>query len=166
MRSADEPRFSLYDTVDWQHINGFTERRSVLANWCRAVELAYIVGSYTAMIYAGFQRLTYLTPILHRYKKMSRTASAIWVLGQPGDRDLQTDGLNVLRLQEDDPLCGEWFLIVNHPAYGRALVARELTQPGLPHADRRFHGMITRDPTLIAQFAALLKEHVEKLQTA
>lgn len=157
-------QFSLYDHIDWRNIyNIFSERRALLATWCRTIELAIIERELHTEIYAGFQQLRYLAPVLHRYQKIS-TFSRAWVFGQPGEADPPLDGLNAVYLQPGDHLIKEWFLVVNHPTYARALVAHEVSKPGTPHAKRMFRGILTSDHHQVVKFADLLKDRVEHLR--
>ncbi len=163
--TLSDQSFSLYDVVDWRTIyNIFTERRALLASWCRTIELAVIERSLDTEIYAGFQQMRYLAPVLPRYQKMSLITNSIWVFGQQGEQDPPMDGLNGVVLQNDDQLIKEWFLVVNHPKYARALVAQETSKPGTPHSKRVFRGLLTSDQAQVARFATLLKERVSTLK--
>lgn len=167
MLTLADNRFSLYELIDWRNMyNIFSERRALLASWCRTIELAVIERQLNTEVYAGFQQIRYLTPILPRYQKMSTFASHVWVFGQPGASDPALDGLHGVHLQPGDQLIKEWFLVVNTPAYARALVAHEMSKPGTPHPKRTFRGILTSDQKQVAQFANLLQERIAKLQDA
>ncbi len=165
MLTLADNRFSLYELIDWRNrYNIFSERRALLASWCRTIELAVIERQINTEVYAGFQQMRYLKPIVPRYQKMSTFASHVWVFGQPSSDDPALESLRGVHLQPGDQLIKEWFLVVNHPSYARALVAHEMSKPGTPHSKRIFRGILTSDHGQVALFDNLLKDRVAKLQ--
>lgn len=165
MLTLADQRFSLYELIDWRNIyNIFSERRALLASWCRTIELAIIERQLDTDVYAGFQQMRYLKPVLPRYQQMSAFAQPIWVFGQGGDDDPEMGNIKGVYLQPGDQLIKEWFLVVNHPSYSRALVAHEMSKPGTPHAKRIFRGILTSDAGQVARFAHLLQDRVSKLE--
>ncbi|MBE2269477.1 MAG: hypothetical protein IAE80_14675 [Anaerolinea sp.] len=162
---ADQ-NFSLYELIDWRNIyNIFSERRALLAGWCKTIELAIIERELVTDVYAGFQQVRYIAPILPRYRQIAGLGGAVWVFGQPDAKDPATDGLNVVALQPGEQLVKEWFLVVQTPAYSRALVAHELSKPGTPHSKRTFRGILTSDHAQVKRFADILRERVKTLTT-
>jgi DICT domain-containing protein len=110
-----------------------------------------------AQVFAGFQQLRYVQPVLPRYTRVAQTAET-YVFGQPGDIEIDVPNLQVVELDTQDDLVREWFLVVMHPGYQRALVAREMTAPGTPHARRLFRGIITSESRQVELFSNALRE--------
>lgn len=151
-----EPNFSVYDLIEWRNIyNIFTERRKLLAYWSRNIEEAVLQQELHSPLYASFQQMRYIKPVLPRYHKIRTLTPKIYVFGVPGNADPVLTEFNCVRLNRDDSLTKEWFLVVNHPRYARALVAQEVTPLGTPHAERLFRGVLTSD-----------KDQVQRLEQA
>jgi DICT domain-containing protein len=143
--------FSLYNRIDWQDVSSiFTERRALLARWSFSIEKTVIERELAADIVSGFQSLDRMAPVLRRYRQLATVARSITVIGQPGST-VDLTGLNVVTLQPDDLLVKEWFLIVRHPDYNRALIAREVDE-----ANHSFHGILTSDPAEVGRFCQAL----------
>lgn len=138
--------FSLYHHIDRASVrNIFTENPKILASWCKMMEKAVIDFRLDAEVYAGFQKLRRLSPIFPRYQKMAATARGIWVFGENDMSFPPIDHLNYVALEPDDELTREWFLVVEHRNYARALVAREVTPASIPLTERVFEGVLVND---------------------
>ncbi|MBI1256813.1 MAG: hypothetical protein GC204_05035 [Chloroflexi bacterium] len=152
MVPIDSHDFSLYDLIDWHNVSSiFTERRSLLAHWSATIEKTVIERRLAADVVAGFQSLDRITPILPRYQQLATVAHSLTVFGTPSNSNLS--GLKICALHPGDRLVQEWFLIVRHPDYNRALIARELD-----HEPRCFHGILTSDPAQVERFQAVLTQ--------
>jgi DICT domain-containing protein len=146
MQRPPRADFSLYALIDWTNVQTiFTERSDLLARWSRDIEMAVIERQLAAEVASGFQYLRRIAPVLPRYRQMAERAS-VTVFGV---LDSRTDlsGLQLMALAPADALVKEWFLIVQHPGYTRALVARELDEDA-----RTFHGILTSDPAQVERF--------------
>jgi DICT domain-containing protein len=153
--------FSIYDLVDWRNIyNIFTERRKLLAHWSRTLEENVISQQLQTPVYAGFQQLRYVKPVLPRYHNMLTVTNEIFVFGVPGKADPVLSAFKCVPLRNEDQLTREWFLVVDHPQYRRALVAQEVTPPGTPHAQRLFRGVLTSDRAQIERISEGLKQAI------
>lgn len=151
--------FSLYGLVEWRNVyNIFTQRRPILADWCKRIEKTIIEHQLNSEVFAGFQQLRYLTPILSRYQQMAQISNQVYVFGESGPNDPQLNGLNPVVLNHNDSLVREWFLVVNHKHYCRALVALEITPFGTPHRDRVFRGMMTSEVHQVSRLHAAIRE--------
>jgi len=68
-------------------------------------------------------------------------------------------GVRGASLRPDDPLCGEWDVIMIGPHFAGALVARDCGDDG-PDADRRFDFVITHDRDLVLRAAQPLLDRL------
>jgi len=151
--------FSLYNHIDRKNVrNLFSERPLVLASWCRMIENVVVDFRLAADVYAGFQRMRRLGPVWPRYQKMAGTAQGIWIFGAQDATYPQTNHINFITLTPEDELMREWFLIVDHTTYSRALVARETTPLGTPQQDRLFEGVLIGERAMVKDIKTKLQD--------
>jgi len=145
--SVVSPNFSLFNLVDWQNTSSiFTERRTLLSRWSHSIEKTIVERRLAVDMLAGFQSLDRIAPVLARYRQLDRIAHTLTVIGLPSTT-LDLEGLNILPLSPGDKLVKEWFLIVRHPDYNRALIAREVNE-----SVHSFRGILTTDPVYVERF--------------
>jgi DICT domain-containing protein len=145
--------FSLYALVEQDNVSSiFAEQRTLLSHWCKGMEKAVIERQLPVDVLAGFQRIGQIKPVLARYHELNRIAHSLTVFGQP-DATFNLEGIHFVALDKDSPLVQEWFLIIRHPEYMRALIARE-EEANSEH----FRGVLTSDPAQVEQFYAALSE--------
>ena len=140
--------FSLYDLINWTNVQTiFTERADLLARWSWDIETAVLERELAVSVFAGFQYIRRIQRVLERHQQIAER-STVMVFGVP-DNTLDLHELRLTALAPGDALVQEWFLIVQHPDYSRALIAREI-EP------RRFHGILTSDPVQVERFYSAL----------
>lgn len=106
-----------------------------------------------------FQHVRHFTPATRRrYEELARSTVLTAALGvdMPALPAAQVRGG---RLGADDPLRGEWNVIVVGPQFASALVARDLGDDG-PDPQRRFDAVITHDRELVIKAALTLVSRV------
>jgi EAL domain-containing protein (putative c-di-GMP-specific phosphodiesterase class I) len=116
-----------------------------------------------AVVLSAFQHRRHFTPrTVERYARLARRASLIVALGV--DLDVApAHGVRGARIEPDDPLAGEWSVIVVGPHFAGALVAQELDGDGDgdgPDRDRRFVFATTYRRDLVIAAARTLLERV------
>ncbi len=147
MLTIREPSFSLAALIDPADTNKIiSEPRALLAEWSLAIENAVIEQQLPAHVLAGFQQIGNIKPILSRFLELASIVDALTIVGLP-DGELDFRGMRQVILNPDDELCHEWFLIVRHPDYPRALIAREeRSNPG------HFRGVLTSDAIQVERY--------------
>ncbi|MER7276060.1 EAL domain-containing protein [Dactylosporangium sp. NPDC000244] len=111
------------------------------------------------MLLASFQEARHFTPATaRRYRALARDASLVTVLGTELP-SAPVDGVRGIALASDDPLRGEWNVIVVGPHFAGALVARDLADTG-PEEQRRFTYALTYDRDLVLDAARALLQWV------
>lgn len=111
------------------------------------------------VLLAGFQHSVHFTTATSaRYRRLAEHCSLVAVLGS-GLAPEPVAGVRGAELAVDDPLVGEWSVVVVGPRYTGALVARDLGDD-LPEAERRFEFAITHDPVLVQTLAEALMRRV------
>ncbi len=107
------------------------------------------------VVLASFQDAAFFSDrTARRYRRLADQAALVGALGvgmpcKPGGRVRGAD------LDGDDPLCGEWDVIVVAPHFAGAFVARDLGDGG-SDLDRQFDYVITYDRELVTRAARRL----------
>ncbi len=147
MLSVTQPQFSLYDRIDRQDASSiFVEEIPLLQHWSRSIETAVLELEIAADMAVGFQEIRLIEAHMPRYRRLHEVVRSVTVFGLPGG-DIDLGGLSYAALRPGDALSKEWFVIVKHPDYHRALIARELDD-----ANHSFEGILTSDPAQVAAF--------------
>jgi hypothetical protein len=104
------------------------------------------------VLLACFQEASNFTPATQgRFEFLATRAAFIGALGH-GMPISPVAGVRGADLAADDPLRGEWDLVVIGPSFAAALVARDLGDSG-PDQQRRFDFVITHDRELVVRAA-------------
>ncbi|MEP7287416.1 MAG: DICT sensory domain-containing protein [Chloroflexota bacterium] len=144
-------QFSLYNLINPRSIeNIFTERSPLLTQWCRTIETTILDRHLSAEMYVCFQQLSNFALVHKRYSKINELGQPVWIFGEPDVTYTPQANLNFIELANGDKLCREWFLVVNHPDYSRAVVAQEISLSGTPLKQRLFQGVLTSDKDTVA----------------
>jgi DICT domain-containing protein len=78
-----------------------------------------------ARIYAGFEKLSCLEPIVDRYMRIADLSEALFIFGENDWKPPRHPNLRLISLSAEFALAREAFLIVDSPAFHVALVARD-----------------------------------------
>jgi DICT domain-containing protein len=115
------------------------------------------------VVASTFQYARHFTPdTAQRYRALLETAGFVVVIGE-GLPQEPVPGLRGASLAADDPVLGEWDIVVLSPHFSAALLARDLGDSG-PELDRRFEYALTYDrPTVIRAARELLSRVAPRL---
>jgi DICT domain-containing protein len=158
-RSADRPPDPSESPDGGQR---FVASVTALHRWCRWNErLVTRERLSDARVYAGFQRLSRVRPVLERYRALSAVVSELVVFGEPDDA-LALSGANVVTTKPG-PLTHEWFLVVESRRYCAVLAGIDLDgfDARIPHAERRFSAVSTHHGGVARACADALARAVE-----
>ena len=112
-----------------------------------------------AVVLAAFQHARFFTsPTRRRYEELAATTAFVAALGE----DMPPEPLPGVRgavLHPDDPVRGEWDVVVLGPHFAATLVARDLGDDG-PDAGRRFEFVLSHDRELTVAVANALMSRV------
>ena len=131
------------------HAGTFDASVRAMQYWCRLNErLVLERHAHHASVYAGFERLSRVKPVLRRYKRLAREVRRITVFGEA---DVELPFSARIVDVTGAALAREWFLVVDAPSYKALLVARDQHGfgPTGPLAGRRFLGVSTHDADLV-----------------
>jgi EAL domain-containing protein (putative c-di-GMP-specific phosphodiesterase class I) len=112
-----------------------------------------------AVVLATFQDARFFTDRMRRrYEEIAAKASLVGALGV-GVPSWPGKGVRGAGLAPDDPLGGEWDVVVIGPHFAGAFVARDLGDEG-PDAERRFEYFVTYDRDRVTVAARALLRHL------
>ncbi len=131
-------------------------RKRLLQAMSRHIESQAKAQSDPPVVLAAFQTANRFTPALaRRYAGLADSCPFVGALGA-GLPAVPATGVSGADLDPDDPLCGEWTVVVVGPHYAGALIARDLGDDG-PDRERRFEFMITHHrETVVAAGRSLM----------
>lgn len=117
-----------------------------------------------AVILSAFQSAARFTPATaRRYETLARSASLCAALGV-GLPEEPVPGVRGASLAADDPLSGEWSVLVIGPHFAGALVARDLGDSG-PDRQRRFDFTTSYERGLVIAAARTLMQRIAPLDS-
>jgi EAL domain-containing protein (putative c-di-GMP-specific phosphodiesterase class I) len=143
-------------TTPWQLVAAAREprraTRDLLAEMCMQLEHQVLDATEPNLLLACFQEADDFTPATRsRYEFLATRAAFTGALGH-GMPITPVAGVRGADLADDDPLRGEWDLIVIGPRFAAAQVAKDLGDDG-PDARRRYDVVVTHDRDLVIQAA-------------
>jgi hypothetical protein len=106
-------------------------------------------------IYAGFERLSHMEPVIDRYLRIADISEHVYVFGEADWRPPRHPNLKVIILPGDYRLAREWFVIAESATLHAALVA--LDEEGLeaPVLEARsFRAFKSSNPAIVAALSA------------
>lgn len=104
------------------------------------------------VVLASFQTALWFTAdTAQRYTRLAASAAMVVVLGE-GMPAEPVPGVRGADLHSDDPMLGEWAIVVVAPHFAAAFVARDLEDDG-PDLERAFDYVLTYDRELVLEAA-------------
>ena len=136
----------------------FGDKRVLLA-LSRQLEAEAETLSAESVVLATFQEAGFFTPITRdRYECLARGSALVGALGVGMDPN-PAPAVRGGEIAPDDPLRGEWDVVVISPHFAGAFVARDLGTQG-PDLDRRFEFCMSYDRELVLRAARMLLARV------
>lgn len=100
---------------------------SLMLSISHYIEDRFVEKRLTGLFIASFQKLSYFVEQQGRYLNLARTASKVWVFGEPDiPPPVSAEGLKFFRPMGND-LRDYWIVLSDDPEFRIALVARETT---------------------------------------
>ena len=138
-----------------------TERapKDLLLPMSMHIEHKALDAAEPGVLLACFQEVRHFTPATRaRFGRLSARAALTGAVGV-GMPQTPAHGVRGASLGPEDPLRGEWDVIMVGPHFAAALVARDCGDDG-PDADRRFDFVITHDRELVVRAAQPLLDRL------
>lgn len=114
-------------------------------------------------LYAGFERLSRMEPVVDRYMRISDVSQRVYVFGEPDWKPPRHPNLRVIELEGTPRLAREWFVVADSPALSVALVGFDeegLAARVVPE-ERTFAALKTHDPALVRRLASAAESLVD-----
>jgi DICT domain-containing protein len=106
-------------------------------------------------VYAGFERLSSLEPVVDRYMRIADVSERVHVFGERDWEPPRHPNVRVVAVAPGTRLAREWFVVAHSPALHAALVAVDeegAAAAGTPE-ERHFRAFKTCDPALVERLA-------------
>jgi len=127
--------------------------KDLLVEMCMQLEHQGLDSAEPNLLLACFQEADHFTPAARsRYEFLATRAAFTGALGH-GMPVTPVAGVRGADLAADDPLRGEWDLIVIGPRFAAALVANDLGDPAGEDIQRRYDVVVTHDRELVIRAA-------------
>jgi DICT domain-containing protein len=107
-------------------------------------------------LYAGFERLSRMEPVVDRYMRIADVSERVYVFGEPDWKPPRHPNMRVIELEDAPRLAREWFVVADSPALRVALVGLD-EEGAVAHAvleERIFSALKTHDPAVVSRLAA------------
>ena len=134
----------------------FRARVPVLEYVSLLIENAILLRTHRGgRLYAGFERLSRMEPVVDRYMRIADISERVYVFGEPDWKPPRHPNMRVIGLGDSWRLAREWFVVADSPALRVALVG--LDEEGFNRPDleeRTFRALKTHDPALVSRLAA------------
>ena len=114
-------------------------------------------------LYAGFERLSRLEPVVDRYMRIADISERVYVFGEPDWKPPRHPNMRVIHLGESSPLAREWFVVADSPTLRVALVGfdEEGFNARAVLEERTFRALKTHDPALVRRLASAAESLVD-----
>lgn len=113
-------------------------------------------------LYAGFQKLSNMEPVVDRYMRIADISERVYVFGEPDWTPPRHPNMAVVKLHEGMPLLREWFVVADSPALRVAMIALEEEHAlSTPHEERFFRALKTHDPALVQRLASAAESLID-----
>jgi len=157
-RTEDLGQISSISRRDFDERESFFFRTRVpgVEYACLMIENALLLRTNRAgRIYAGFEKLSCMKPIVDRYLRIADVSESVYILGEPDWKPPQHPNIRFVNLSSDCRLAREWFLIADSSTLHVALVARDEDGFNRAALDERFFSAVkTSNPGAVAQLAS------------
>lgn len=106
-------------------------------------------------VYAGFERLSLLEPVVDRYLRIADISERLNVFGVADWTPPRHPRVRVVELACDARLAREWFVIADSPLMQVALVGVDASGAcgAAAHEERTFRAIKTHDPALVSRLS-------------
>lgn len=118
----------------------------------------------TGRVYAGFERLSRLEPVVDRYLRIADLSERVYIFGEADWHPPRHPNMQTITVKKGVNLAREWFVIVDSPKMHLALIARDETGWTIPVLeDRTFNSLVTHDASLVDHLAAAAEGYIDEV---
>ena len=144
---------------------GFRSQVPCLEYMSLLIENALLLRTHRGgRVYAGFERLSRMEPVVDRYMRIADISERVYVFGEPDWTPPRHPNMAVVRLRAGVPLAREWFVVADSPALRVALVGLpdEEAAPARTPEERYFRAIKTHDPALVQRLASAAESLIDR----
>ena len=135
----------------------FRAQVPALEYFCLLIENAVLLRTHRGgRLYAGFERLSRMEPVVDRYMRIADISERVYVFGEPDWKPPRHPNMRVIEVNAAARLAREWFVVADSPALRVALVGLDeegLTARPVPE-ERSFAALKTHDPEVVRRLAS------------
>jgi DICT domain-containing protein len=145
---------------------GFRSQVPCLEYMSLLIENALLLRTHRGgRVYAGFERLSRMEPVVDRYMRIADISERVYVFGEPDWSPPRHPNMAVVRLRDDAPLAREWFVVADSPALRVALVGL-VDEDEAAHArtpeERFFRAIKTHDPAIVQSLSSSAEALIDR----
>jgi DICT domain-containing protein len=120
------------------------------------IENALLLRTHrTGRIYAGFEKLSRMEPVIDRYLRIADISEQVYVFGEADWKPPRHPNMKVITFPGDYSLAREWFVIAESATFQAALVAVDEDGFDAPVLEARsFRAFKSSNPAIVASLAA------------
>jgi len=158
------PHVSRRD-FDERQTFGFRSQSPCLEYISLLIENALLLRTHRGgRVYAGFQKLSNMEPVVDRYMRIADISERVYVFGEPDWTPPRHPNMAVVKLRAGVPLLREWFVVADSPSLRVALIGlAETDAHATVHEERYFRALKTHDPALVERLAFAAEELIDRL---
>lgn len=117
-------------------------------------------------VYAGFERLSRMEPVVDRYMRIADLSERVYVFGEGDWTPPRHPNMKIVKLASGVKLAREWFVIADSPTMQVALVGTDEEGFEVPIFEARyFRACKTSDPAHIKELAAAAERLIDAALT-
>ena len=143
----------------------FRAQAPVLEYLSLLIENAVLLRTHRGgRLYAGFERLSRMEPVVDRYMRIADVSERVYVFGEPDWKPPRHPNMRVIELNGAARLAREWFVIADSPALSVALVGFDEEGPAAARPvpeERAFAALKTHDPALVRRLASAAESLID-----
>jgi DICT domain-containing protein len=157
------PHVSRRD-FDERQTFGFRAQTPCLEYISLLIENALLLRTHRGgRVYAGFQKLSNMEPVVDRYMRIADISERVYVFGEPDWTPPRHPNMAAVRLRAGVPLVREWFVVADSPALRVALVGlADDDSDAVAHEERYFRALKTHDPALVQRLASAAESLIDR----
>jgi DICT domain-containing protein len=146
--------------------------KNTLVSLCHALEDSILSCNSAPLTITAFQRGKWYLQEAERYQEIAKKSRQVAIMASPDTGfaehpTSQLPNVNLVSLDQSDPVAQEWHLIILSPEYTAMVICQEISEAdygaqGQPEADleRKFYGFWTFEPALVWETVKLAIAHI------
>ena len=142
----------------------FRAKAPCLEYACLMIENALLLHTNRAgRIYVGFEKLSYMRPVINRYLRIADVSQSVNVFGEADWKPPRHPNMRVIKLSPHSKIAREWFVIADSPSLRVALVSFDQDGFEVPALEsRHFTAFKSSNADLVASLASVAEGLIDE----